>query len=165
MIMGSLKTVPLRMFLIVPLGDFHIFLRLNSVTLASSGVMVAHLMPTLHFLMASAASMVTLSSVLSLFSMPRSKYWIWRSRKGRISSSLMAFQMILVISSPSSSATGLSTLIFPPYIRYYFTKDMSSILSTHLLSISDESIILLAPNFFTLFSKNVKKYNIYVIIF
>jgi len=47
----------------------------------------------------------------------------------------------------------------------FYKKDMSSILSTHLLSISDESIILLAPNFFTLFSKNVKKYNIYVIIF
>ena len=29
----------------------------------------------------------------------------------------MAFQMILVISSPSSSATGLATLIFPVYMR------------------------------------------------
>jgi hypothetical protein len=30
----------------VPLGDFHIFLRLNSFTRASSGVMVAHFTPT-----------------------------------------------------------------------------------------------------------------------
>ena len=45
--MGSLKMVPPTMFLIVPLGDLHICLRLNSVTRASSGVMVAHSMPTL----------------------------------------------------------------------------------------------------------------------
>jgi len=44
-----LKTVPLRMFLMVPLGLFHIFFSLNSSTRASSGVMVAHLMPTLYF--------------------------------------------------------------------------------------------------------------------
>ncbi len=55
---GSLNTVPLRMFLMVPFGDFHICLRLNSVTLSSSGVMVAHLIPTLQALMASAASTV-----------------------------------------------------------------------------------------------------------
>lgn len=59
MIIGSLKTVPLRMFLMVPFGLFHMCLRLNSLTLASSGVMVAHLIPTLHSLMALAASMVT----------------------------------------------------------------------------------------------------------
>jgi len=53
--MGSLKTVPLRIFLMVPLGLFHIFLSLNSFTLASSGVIVAHLIPTLYFLIASAA--------------------------------------------------------------------------------------------------------------
>lgn len=46
MTMGSRNTVPLRMFRMVPFGDFHIFLRLNSLTRASSGVMVAHLMPT-----------------------------------------------------------------------------------------------------------------------
>ena len=57
--MGSLKMVPPTMFLIVPLGDLHICLRLNSVTRASSGVMVAHLMPTLQALIASAASIVT----------------------------------------------------------------------------------------------------------
>ena len=52
----------------VPLGDFHIFLRLNSFTRASSGVMVAHLTPTPSFLIALAASMVTWSSVSSRFS-------------------------------------------------------------------------------------------------
>ena len=56
----------------VPFGDFHIFLRLNSVTRASSGVMVAHLTPTPYCLIALADSTVTLSSVLSRFSMPRS---------------------------------------------------------------------------------------------
>jgi len=45
-IIASLKTVPPRMFLMVPLGDFHICFNLNSSTLFSSGVMVAHLMPT-----------------------------------------------------------------------------------------------------------------------
>ena len=43
---GSRKTVPSRMLRIVPLGDFHICLRLNSFTRASSGVMVAHFTPT-----------------------------------------------------------------------------------------------------------------------
>ena len=52
----------------VPLGDFHIFLSLNSFTRASSGVMVAHLTPTPYFLIASAASIVTWSSVSSRFS-------------------------------------------------------------------------------------------------
>ena len=33
----------------VPFGLFHIFFSLNSSTRASSGVMVAHLMPTLYF--------------------------------------------------------------------------------------------------------------------
>ena len=69
---GSRKTVPSRMFLIVPLGDFHICFRLNSLTRASSGVIVAHFIPTLYFLIASAASTVTLSSVASRCSMPRS---------------------------------------------------------------------------------------------
>ena len=49
---GSRKTTPPRMLRMVPLGDFHICLRLNSFTRASSGVMVAHLMPTPHFLIA-----------------------------------------------------------------------------------------------------------------
>jgi len=59
MIIGSLKTVPFKMFLMVPFGDFHICFSLNSSTLSSSGVMVAHLMATLHFLVASAESIVT----------------------------------------------------------------------------------------------------------
>ena len=33
------------MLRMVPLGDFHIFFRPNSCTLASSGVMVAHFTP------------------------------------------------------------------------------------------------------------------------
>lgn len=57
--MGSLKTVPLRMLRIVPLGDLYIFVRLYSLTRASSGVMVAHLIPTLYLRMACAASIVT----------------------------------------------------------------------------------------------------------
>ena len=46
---GSLNTVPPRIFLIVPFGDNHIFFKLNSLTLASSGVMVAHFIPTPYF--------------------------------------------------------------------------------------------------------------------
>src|SRR3546814_20922477 len=46
MTIGSRKTTPPRILRIVPFGDFHIFLRLNSSTRASSGVMVAHLTPT-----------------------------------------------------------------------------------------------------------------------
>ena len=57
--MGSLNTVPPNIFLIVPFGDLHIFLRLNSFTLSSSGVIVAHLTPTPYFLIASAESTVT----------------------------------------------------------------------------------------------------------
>ena len=69
---GSRKTTPPRMLRIVPFGDFHIFLRPNSFTRASSGVMVAHFTPTPCFLIASAASIVTWSSVASRCSMPRS---------------------------------------------------------------------------------------------
>ena len=56
----------------VPLGLFHISLRLNSLTRASSGVMVAHLTATPCFLVALAASIVTWSLVVSRYSMPRS---------------------------------------------------------------------------------------------
>ena len=55
---GWRKTVPSRMLRMVPFGDFHICLRLNSFTRASSGVMVAHLTPTRCCLMALAASIV-----------------------------------------------------------------------------------------------------------
>ena len=57
--MGSLKTVPSKILRIVPLGLFHICFNLNSSTLCSSGVMVAHLIPTPYCLMALAASTVT----------------------------------------------------------------------------------------------------------
>ena len=69
---GSRNTTPSRMLRIVPLGDFHICLRLNSFTRASSGVMVAHFTPTPCFKMAFAESMVTWSLVLSRYSMPKS---------------------------------------------------------------------------------------------
>src|SRR5438552_13127185 len=59
---GSRKMVPPTMLRIVPLGDFHIFLSLNSTTRASSGVMVAHLMPTPYSWIALAASTVTWES-------------------------------------------------------------------------------------------------------
>ena len=71
-IIGSLKTVPPTMFLIVPFGDLYILDKENSSTLCSSGVIVAHFMPTLYFLIALAASIVIWSSVLSLDSIPRS---------------------------------------------------------------------------------------------
>jgi hypothetical protein len=70
--MGSRKMVPPRMLRIVPLGDFHIDLRLNSFTRPSSGVMVAHFTPTPCCLIALAASMVTYRRSRH-FSMPRSK--------------------------------------------------------------------------------------------
>lgn len=70
---GSLKTVPLRIERMVPLGLFHIFFKLNSWTRASSGVMVAHLIPTLYFKIASAESIVTWSLVASRLGSPRSK--------------------------------------------------------------------------------------------
>uniref|UniRef100_A0A7C9CLJ3 Uncharacterized protein n=1 Tax=Opuntia streptacantha TaxID=393608 RepID=A0A7C9CLJ3_OPUST len=109
---GSLKTVPLRMFLIVPFGLLHICFKLNSLTRPSSGVIVAHLIATLYFNVASALSTVTLSFVASRFGRPRSKYFISSSRKGNISFSLIDFQITLVISSPSISTMGFATLIF-----------------------------------------------------
>ncbi len=71
---GSRKIVPFRMFRMVPFGDGYIRFSPNSFTRASSGVMVAHLTATPYFLVASADSNVTLSSVASRCSMPRSKY-------------------------------------------------------------------------------------------
>src|SRR5476649_2785408 len=119
--MGSRNTTPPRMLRMVPFGDFHISLRPNSFTRASSGVMVAHLTPTPTFLMALAASTVTWSLVLSRYSIPRSKYIRLISRNGVISLSLMYCQMIRVISSPSSSTTGLVTLIFAMEIGPFWT--------------------------------------------
>jgi hypothetical protein len=49
--------------LTVPFGDLHICFSLNSSTRASSGVIVAHLMPTLYFWIALADSTVTSSLV------------------------------------------------------------------------------------------------------
>ena len=69
---GSRKITPPRMLRIVPFGDSHIFLSLNSSTRASSGVMVAHLTPTPCSLIACAASTVIWSSVPSRLSIPRS---------------------------------------------------------------------------------------------
>ena len=66
---SDLQTVIFRAHVIamvkitVPLGLLHISLSLNSLTRTSSGVMVAHLMPTEYFLIASAESMVIWSSV------------------------------------------------------------------------------------------------------
>src|ERR1700694_5353646 len=110
--MGSRNTTPPKILQMAPFGDFHISFKPNSFTRASSGVMVAHLTPTPTFLMALAASTVTWSLVLSRYSIPRSKYIKLISRNGLISLSLMYCQMIRVISSPSSSTTGLVTLIF-----------------------------------------------------
>ena len=72
MTIGSRKITPPRMLRIVPFGLRHIFLRPNSVTRASSGVIVAHFTPTPCRWMACAASIVTWSSVSSRCSMPRS---------------------------------------------------------------------------------------------
>ena len=68
----------------------HLFkLELNNTSLIWSAIIyvydsyiVAHLIPTLHYLIASAAFNVTSSLVRSLFSIPKSKYRIGRSRKG-----------------------------------------------------------------------------------
>ena len=56
---GVLKTVPSSIALIVPLGDFHISLRLYSGILAALGVIVAHFTATPYFLVALAESIVT----------------------------------------------------------------------------------------------------------
>ena len=69
---GARNTVPSRIALIVPLGDFHISLRLYSGILAAFGVIVAHFTATPYFFVASADSTVTLSSVSFLCSSPRS---------------------------------------------------------------------------------------------
>src|SRR6202012_2500961 len=55
--------------------------------------------------------------------MHRSKYCRFTSRNGLISLSLMYCQMIRVISSPSSSTTGLVTLIFAMGRGAFFLKE------------------------------------------
>ena len=55
---GSRKITPPRMLRIVPFGERYISLNPNSFTLASSGVIVAHLTPTPCSLIAFAASTV-----------------------------------------------------------------------------------------------------------
>src|SRR5208282_4746812 len=102
-IIGLRKIVPSRMALSVPFGLGHSLLRLYSLILSLFGVIVAHLTPNPYFWMASAASWVTESLVLSRFFNPRSKYSIFMSRYGRRSFSLTSCHMTLVISSPSSS--------------------------------------------------------------
>src|SRR5262245_29668432 len=109
---GSRKITPPRMLRMVPFGDFHISLRPNSFTRASSGVMVAHLTPTPTFLMALAASIVTWSLVWSRYSIPRSKYMSSTSRKGLIRWSLVYCPAIRVIWSRSTATLGLFTLVF-----------------------------------------------------
>ena len=69
---GSRKMTPPKMLRMVPFGLLHISFRWNSLTRASSGVMVAHLTPTPAALIASAASIVTWSLVASRFSTERS---------------------------------------------------------------------------------------------
>lgn len=65
--MGSLITTPLIMFLIVLFGLAKLFLSPSFVTNALSGVIVAHLTPTKCYFKAKAASKVILSLVSSLF--------------------------------------------------------------------------------------------------
>ena len=62
---GSRKIVPSSSLRIVPFGERYIAFRPNSLTRASSGVIVAHFTPTPYCLIARAASSVTLSSVSS----------------------------------------------------------------------------------------------------
>ena len=110
-IIGCLKIVPPNMFRIVPFGDFHILFKLNSFTLFSSGVIVAHFTPTPCFFIDFADSTVISSFVASLFSILKSKYFISISKYGKINLSLMNCQIIFVISSPSISTKGFLTFI------------------------------------------------------
>ena len=69
---GSRKIVPPRMLRMVPFGERHMSLSLNSFTRPSSGVMVAHFTATPTFFVISAESMVIWSLVSSRFSTDRS---------------------------------------------------------------------------------------------
>ena len=82
MIIGSLKIVPFKIFLMVPFGDGNFLLKLYSTILLSSGVIVAHFTPTLFFFIALAASTVTLSSVMFLLVILKSNSKRSKSKKG-----------------------------------------------------------------------------------
>ena len=69
---GSRKITPPRMLRIVPFGDRHIFLRLNSFTRPSSGVMVAHFTAT-------PTSRVLLAASMVIWSLVSSRFWMLRS--------------------------------------------------------------------------------------
>ena len=71
-IIGSRKTTPPKILRIVPLGERHISFKSNSSTRCSSGVIVAHFIPTLHFFIAFAASTVIWSLVASRLCMDKS---------------------------------------------------------------------------------------------
>jgi hypothetical protein len=72
-IIGSLKKTPFISCLIVTLGLVYFLFKLNSITLVSSAVIVAHFIATSYFFIASIASFTILSSVFSLFSNEQSK--------------------------------------------------------------------------------------------
>ena len=103
---GSRKTTPPRMLRMVPLGDFHICLRWNSFTRASSGVMVAHLTPTPHVLIASRR--LDGDPVVGGVAVLDAEVVVVEAdvQERKISLSLISFQMIRVISSPSSRRPG-----------------------------------------------------------
>lgn len=117
--MGSLKTVPPRVFLMVPLGDLYIFLRSNSFTRSASGVIVAHLTPTPYSFMAAAASVVIASFVESLCWMLKSYVLRDNSKKGRRSFPFTFSHRTAAISSPRSSTIGVSTFILPKVLLLY----------------------------------------------
>ena len=70
--MGARNTVPSSAARMVALGDFHSFFSPYSSCRWKLGVMVAHFTPIFSRLMASAASRVTASSVLSRLGRERS---------------------------------------------------------------------------------------------
>ena len=69
---GARNTVPSRIALIVPFGDFHISFKLYSVIRCAFGVIVAHFTATPYFFVAFALSIVIWSLVSLRFTRPRS---------------------------------------------------------------------------------------------
>ena len=96
----------------VPLGECHIFLRLNSFTRASSGAIAAHLTPAPTFLFISAASMVIWSLVVAFLDAEIVREQVNIQVGMNSGLSLMSCQIMRGISSPSISTTGFATLIF-----------------------------------------------------